>query len=61
MPVVGCHIYIISDMGRVTDVSPFTPDYASMKLRIVDAAVQYDFPYNVESQFLVIRNTLQVP
>ena len=40
MPVVGIPAYIISDTGRVADVSPFTPDYASMQLRIVDATVQ---------------------
>ena len=61
MPVVGRHAYIISDTGRVADVSPFTPDYESMQLRIVDAAVQYDCPYNGESYILVIRNTLYVP
>ncbi len=32
MPVVGRHAYIISDTGRMADVSPFTPDYASMQL-----------------------------
>jgi hypothetical protein len=61
MPVVGRHAYIVSDTGRVADMSPFTPDYASMQLRIVDAAVQYDCPYNGESCILVIRNTLYVP
>jgi hypothetical protein len=40
MPVVGRNAYIILDTGRVADVSPFTSDYASMQIRIVDAAVQ---------------------
>jgi hypothetical protein len=61
MPVVGRHAYIISDTGRMADVSPFTPDYKSMQLRIVDAAVQYDCPYNGQSYILVIRNMLYVP
>jgi hypothetical protein len=61
MPVVGQNAYIISDTGRVADVSPFTPDYASMQIRIVDAAVQYDCPYDGESYILVIRNMLYVP
>jgi hypothetical protein len=26
MPIVGRHAYIISDTGRMADVSPFTPD-----------------------------------
>ena len=59
--VVGHYDYIISDLGWVADVSPFTPDYAKMKFCIVDAAVQYDWSYNEESYILVIRNTLYVP
>ena len=39
MPVVGRNAYIISDMGRIADVNSFTPDYASMRISIVDAAV----------------------
>ncbi len=39
MPVVGRNAYIISDTGRVADVNPFTPDYDSMTIPIVDAAV----------------------
>ncbi len=61
MPVVGRHAYIISDTGRVADVSPFTPDYSSMKIRVVDAAVQYDCQYTGTSYILVIRNALHVP
>jgi hypothetical protein len=61
MPAVGRHAYIISDTGRMADVSSFTPDYASMQLRIVDAAVQYDCPYSGQSYVPVTRNTLYVP
>ena len=32
MPVVGRHAYIISDTGRLADVSPFTSAYASVQL-----------------------------
>eukprot|EP00957_Ditylum_brightwellii_P185696 14138468-Ditylum_brightwellii.AAC.1 len=49
MPVVGRHAYVISDTGRIADVSPFTPDYSSMEIKIVDAVIQYDCPYNVTS------------
>jgi hypothetical protein len=61
MPVVGRHAYIISDTGRVADVSPFTPDYSSMKIKVVDAAVQYDCQYTGTSYILVVRNALHVP
>jgi hypothetical protein len=61
MPVVGHYTYIILDTGRVVDVSPFIPNYTLMQLRIVDADLQYDCPYDGESYILVIRNTLHVP
>ena len=40
MPVVGRHTYVISDTGEIADVSPFTSDYSSMQIRVVDAAVK---------------------
>jgi hypothetical protein len=63
MPVVGRHgTYIISDTGRIADVNPFTPDYDSMQVPIVDAAVQYDCAYDGQSYIMmVIRNALHVP
>jgi hypothetical protein len=42
-------------------VSPFTPDYESMQIRVVDAAVQYDCPHTGTKDILVIRNALLVP
>ena len=39
-PVVGRNAYIISDTGRIADVNPFTPDYDSIWISIVDAAVR---------------------
>eukprot|EP00957_Ditylum_brightwellii_P176397 13432598-Ditylum_brightwellii.AAC.1 len=61
MPVVGRHAYVISDTGRVADVSPFTPDYNFLKIKIVDAAIQYDCPYTGTSHILVVRYALHVP
>jgi hypothetical protein len=61
MPVVGRNAYIISDTGRIADVNPFTPDYDSMQIPIVDAAVQYECPYDGQSYIFVIRNALHVP
>ena len=58
MPVVGRHAYIISDTGRVADVSPFTPDYKSMQIKIVDAAVQYDCQYSKKLYIFVIQKDL---
>ena len=45
MAVVGKHAHVISDTGQVADVNPFTPDYQSMAVRIVDAAVKYECPF----------------
>ena len=61
MPVVGMHATIISDTGRIADVSPYTPDYKSMKVKIVDVAVKYECPYTGQEYVLIIRNALHVP
>ncbi len=61
MPVVGKNAFIISDTGRVADVKAYTPDYDSMELHIVDAAVKYESPYDGNEYILVIRNALHVP
>ena len=61
MPVVGRNTYIISDTGRIADVNPFTPDYASMRISIVNTAVRYDCPYDGKTYIFVLRNALHVP
>ena len=48
-------------MGRTAKVNPFTPDYKSMQVPIVDAAVQYECPYSGMLHVLIIRNALHVP
>lgn len=55
MPVVGRHAYVISDTGRTAEVNAFTPDYKAMNVRIVDAAVKYECPYDGTNYILVIR------
>eukprot|EP00957_Ditylum_brightwellii_P087829 6688930-Ditylum_brightwellii.AAC.1 len=61
MSVVGRHVYVISDTGRIADVSTFTPDYNSIKIEKVDAEIQYNCPYNRMSHILIVRNALHVP
>ena len=61
MPVVGMHSTIISDTGRIADISPYTPDYKSMQVNIMDAAVKYKCPYTGQEYALIIRNALHVP
>ena len=60
MPVVGRHAYIISDTGRIADVNAFAPAYDYMQVPIMDAAVQYDCPYDGISYILMIQNALHV-
>ena len=42
-------------------MNPFTLDYASMRISIVDAAVRYDCPYDGKSYIFVVRKALHVP
>ena len=61
MPVVGRNSYILSETGNIADVKAFSPDFQTMQIPIVDAAVRYDCPYDMKSYILVIRNALHVP
>jgi hypothetical protein len=61
MPVVGKFAFIISNTGRIADVKAYTPDYDTMQIPIVDAAVKYECPYDGTTYILVIRNALHVP
>ena len=61
MAVVGRHAYILLDMGRTAEVSLFMPDYKSMQVPIINAAVQYEYPYSGMLHVLIIRNALHIP
>ena len=62
MPVVGSNCHVIGYTGQHVDVSPFTPDYESLRnIPVVDAAVMYECPYTGKEALIVIRNALHVP
>ena len=61
MPLVGLNASMFADTGRVAEVSPYTPEYKSLQIPIVDSAVLYDCPYSGKAYVLVIRNALHVP
>ena len=61
MPEVGMHSTMISNTGRIADVSPYTQDYKSMQVKIVDAVVKYECPYMGQEYVLIIWNALHVP
>ena len=42
-------------------MNTFTPDYDSMQISIVDAAVRYDCPYDGKTYIFVLRNALHIP
>ena len=45
----------------MVEVNPFTPAYKPIEAPIVDAALQYDSPYDGKSYILVVRNVLHIP
>ena len=51
MPVIGKNAYILSKIGETVDVAPFTPDYNSIRVELVDAALKYDYPYVASPRF----------
>eukprot|EP00957_Ditylum_brightwellii_P144237 10989674-Ditylum_brightwellii.AAC.1 len=61
MPCMGRDALVVSDTGRVVEVSPFTPDYDVMKVKLVDAVLKYDCPDKDKSYILLVRNSLHVP
>jgi hypothetical protein len=61
MPVVGCELLVIDDLGINVDVCPFSPDYPSMKVKLVDAVVQYVCPFSGKVFMLLICNAIHVP
>ena len=60
MGCAGKHAYIIADVGKYVEVSPFSPDYEPIRVPLVDAAIQYDDPYTGDTIILVLRNVLYV-
>ena len=61
MPVIGKNAYILSKIGKTVDVAPFTPDYKTIGVELVDAALKYECPYSGETKILIIRRGLYVP
>ena len=61
MAVIGKHAYILTETGKMVEVNPFTPTYKPIKAPIVNAALQYDSPYDGKSYILVVRNALYIP
>ena len=59
--VIGRHAYILAETGKMVEVNLFTPTYKPIEAPIVDAALQYDSPYDGKSYILVVRNALRVP
>ena len=61
MVVVGKNCKILEDTGRKADVSAFSPDFETLEIAIVDAALAYFDPYTGKDSILIVRNALHVP
>eukprot|EP00957_Ditylum_brightwellii_P184961 14086321-Ditylum_brightwellii.AAC.1 len=61
MLCMGRDASVVSDTGREMEVNPFTPESDAMKVKLVDAALKYDFPHKDKSYILLVRNVLHVP
>ena len=61
MAVIGWHAHILSTSDRTVDVNAFTPEHVMIKAPLIDAALQYDSPYDWKSYILVIRNGIHTP
>eukprot|EP00957_Ditylum_brightwellii_P138874 10585274-Ditylum_brightwellii.AAC.1 len=55
---MGRDAFVVSDTGRVMELNPFTSDYEAMKVKLVDAALKYDFPHKDKSYILLVINAL---
>ena len=60
MYVVVASAYIISDTGNTADVNAYSPEYESIRIKIVDAALQYESPHDGKIFILVLLNALYV-
>ena len=60
MPVMGRHAYVLYKTKRTADVSDYFRDYSPKQVKIVDAAMQYNFLFTDVMYVLVIKNALYV-
>ena len=61
MAVIGRRAHILSTSDKMVEVNAFTPEHATIKPSLVDAALQYDSPYDGKSCILIIQNGIHVP
>eukprot|EP00957_Ditylum_brightwellii_P104311 7945602-Ditylum_brightwellii.AAC.1 len=61
MPCIGRDALVVSDIRRIMDMNPFTPDYDAMKVRLLDTALKYDRPFTDKTYILLVRSALHVP
>ena len=60
MAVIGWYTHILSNSDRTVEVNAFTLEHATIKAPLIDAALQYDSPYDSKSYILVIRNWIHI-
>ena len=58
MPVIGREALVVEQSGKTVEVSPFTPDYKSIKVEVVNVIIQYDSLLDGKEYILVVQNAL---
>ena len=59
MVVIGRNTQIASDIGRIEEVSPFTPDHESIcQIFEVDTVIRHDDECTIESCSLIVIDAL---
>ena len=62
MVVLGKNCFVFEWSGQLCSVHPFSDSLGAVKnVPIVDAAIAYDCPYQLETYILLIRNSLYLP
>ena len=61
MVVLGRNCHVVNYSGKIEDVHPFSPEYQSLQVPIVDSVTQCDDPYSGETYMLVCKEALYVP
>lgn len=56
--VVGRHVYILANVGKSVEVSPFTPANKPIEAKAVYAAVQYQCRFCGNDYIFVIRDAI---
>ena len=61
MVVLGINCQAVNYYGKQAEVHPFSLKCKALQVPIVDAGIQYDYPYSGETFILICKEALYVP